>query len=65
MAQEVEHEDAVSLGKPRQDILPQVRRGERAMYQHDRITGTPVTKGVAVQPDPVEVDELTAHQAAV
>ena len=51
----------MSLGQSRQEILPQMRREETSVEQHDRFAGAARSERVTVHTDTSEVDEFTAH----
>jgi len=61
VAEEVDHDDAVSGGYKRDHLGPQVGRGWKAMKKNDGLAGSATSCGVVVESRAVDVDELTAH----
>jgi len=65
VTKKVDHEDAVPFGQTRQEILPQARRRESPVDEHDGLTATTGPEGMAVHTNAGEVDKLASHQCAI
>src|SRR5687767_8123841 len=60
-AEKVEDHHAMSGGKQRNDVAPEMTRGGKPVHEHDRLAGATGSGRVVVETDAVEVQEFAAH----
>jgi hypothetical protein len=65
MSREIGDEDPMPRRQSRHEIVPDVGRRERIVYQHDRRPSATFTRSVAIDPDATQVDEFPAHRTNV
>src|SRR5690242_10864114 len=60
-AEQVDDDEPAAVREQGYHLRPEVRGGREAVQEDDRLPGAPRPRRVAVQPRPIEVDELAAH----
>src|SRR3954471_1402676 len=65
VTEKIEDHHPVAGRHQRDHIVPQVPRGWKAVNEDDRLARAARARRVVVQPNAVEIDELTAHRNAL
>jgi len=64
VAEEVDHNDTMTLRHERNHIGPEMRRRRKSVKENDRLAGSATSGGVVVESRSVYVDELTPHEGS-